>query len=154
MEFIDNQVRNVTSRDEGEKILGGMKEIADLYDFATISDLKYACGIEGNYTDDLYGWNRYDLNSACIARVVSHNYPENKWVVIFPKARSMRDPKPAITRVSYRKYYDPKPKSKPEAKPVYITINTSDLENLGDTLGSVFEYVNSITNREVHITIN
>lgn len=144
MEFINNQLRNVVSRDKAEEILKDMKGISS-FRFVTVADIKDLCDIESNYTDNHFGWTGYDLNHVHISR------SRTGYAITFPTSRSIKEYKPHVTRVSYRKYYDPRPVPKPE--PVYITVNTSDLENLGDTLGSVFEYVSSITNREVHITI-
>lgn len=59
---------NITlaSRADAEEVLDSMNEMLDLYDIVSVADLYDLVGIEGQHTDNNYGWT--DLSRATVVR--------------------------------------------------------------------------------------
>lgn len=55
------------TRREAEEVLGRMDDLIDAYDIVSVADLYDLVGIQGNYTDNKYGWT--NLRNAEIRRV-------------------------------------------------------------------------------------
>lgn len=66
------------TRSEAEDILGRMDEIVDNYGIVSVADFYDLAGIEGNHTDNKYGWT--DIRNASIIR--SHG----GYIIKLPKA--------------------------------------------------------------------
>lgn len=57
----------LSSRGEAEEVLARMDELMDTYGLVSVADLKDLVGINGNYTDNKYGWT--SIKSAEVVRV-------------------------------------------------------------------------------------
>lgn len=57
----------VTNRGEAEEVIDRLRELVELYGIASVADLNELVGIQGNYTDNRYGWT--SLNTAEAIRV-------------------------------------------------------------------------------------
>lgn len=55
------------NRGEAEEVLDRMNELIDIYQVASVADLYDLVGIQGNYTDNKYGWT--DLRTADVVHV-------------------------------------------------------------------------------------
>lgn len=60
------------SKGEAEEVLSKMDEVIDTYGVASVGDLYDLVGIDGNYTDNKYGWT--DIRSARSVRVKDGGY--------------------------------------------------------------------------------
>ena len=70
------------SRAEADEVLERMSELIDTYGMVSVGDLYDLVGIQGNYTDNNYGW--VDLRSAEPARM------RDGWMLRLPKARPLK----------------------------------------------------------------
>ena len=57
----------ISSRGEAEDVLDRLRDLINVYDVATVSDLYDLVGLTGEFTDDKWGW--YDLRSAAVRAV-------------------------------------------------------------------------------------
>ncbi len=71
------------SRDEANEVLNHLSDIANDYDFASVSDLCDLAGLESAYTDNKYGWRAKDLAKSEV------RYVRGSWVLILPRALSI-----------------------------------------------------------------
>lgn len=55
------------TRGEAEEVLNRMDDLIDAYDIVSVADLYDLVGIQGNYTDNKYGWT--NLRNATVQRV-------------------------------------------------------------------------------------
>lgn len=55
------------TRGEAEEVLNRMDDLIDTYDIVSVADLYDLVGIQGNYTDNKYGWT--NLRNATVQRV-------------------------------------------------------------------------------------
>lgn len=58
----------LTSRVEAEEVIDRLEDLADRYEAASVADLYGLVGINGNYTDDKWGWNLTDIRMASVSR--------------------------------------------------------------------------------------
>ena len=141
------------TRGEAEEVRDRLNEIADTYACATVADLKDLSGIIGTWTATKMFWTPVSLKHAEINRV------REGWIINLP-APIIRDSstynptytsKPA--RVSYRDYSSHVSETKTEPKPLWITINTEEIDDIEFVLTDLFNCIETVTDRDIHLTI-
>lgn len=73
------------SRGEGEQVIDRMMDIADQFDCVSVADLYSMIGIDGQYTDNNYGWTLKMVREATISRV------RNGYILDIPRPIDIRD---------------------------------------------------------------
>lgn len=134
------------TREEAEDTLSTMREIMKNYGRVKVADVYDRVGVDSEYTD-----NQYILlpNILCDAEVL-----RTKVGYIINVPDPVYSPHYDIRYPRYRSYSKPKaPASKPTPHALTITVNTNFVDNISDTLTAIFEYVHTITDRDVTISI-
>lgn len=57
------------TRGEGERVIDRMMDIADQFEYVSVADLYSMIGMDGEYTDNNYGWTLKMVRDATISRV-------------------------------------------------------------------------------------
>lgn len=57
------------TRGEGERVIDRMMDIADQFEYVSVADLYSMIGMDGQYTDNNYGWTLKMVRDATISRV-------------------------------------------------------------------------------------
>ena len=68
----------LNSRGEAEEVLTRLDELISVYGLASVADFYDLVGVQGNYTDNNYGWT--DIRSASVVHV------RDGWMVKLPRA--------------------------------------------------------------------
>ena len=68
----------IENRGEAEDVLSRMDELIDQYGLVSVADLYDLVGINGNYTDNKYGW--FNIRTASVVRV------RDGYMIKLPKA--------------------------------------------------------------------
>lgn len=148
----DSRNINFNTRSEAEAALDRMEKTAKEYGSATFADLCDFAGVQSVYEDTRYYWTMDMFKYAKILRsrygyIIDLQRPRYNHPPINPS----QSKSPAKVRyVSYKNKMCP---PKPEPKTLTITINTEEIDDVGDTMAEVFKYVYTITDRDVQIYI-
>lgn len=145
------------SREKAENVLDKVKEIAHLYERVTLEDIKDVADLYAEPTDRFYWWMESMLTHSEILRV------RNGWIIklIAPIVDQDSIEKfkngESTAKVTYRNYYSKKPTAqpKPTPKPLTITLDYAGIDegNFDEILAKVFQYAQTITDRDVEINI-
>lgn len=137
------------TRNDAEEALDHMEEIAKDYGRVTLCDLKDLAGLTGKYLDIKYYWTAPMLKHAAVYRV------RDGWIIkLIDPIIENKDIRSTIRYSGiYKSPNTVTPTKKPEPKPVYIVINTEYVEDVDDTISSVFAHAATCFSREVHITV-
>lgn len=65
------------SRMDGEEVLGSLVELIDTYDVATVADFYSLVGLDGEWSDNKFGWD--NLSTALVKRV------REGYILVLPK---------------------------------------------------------------------
>lgn len=145
--YYDSRVK-FESRSTATDALKMLHEIADKYGYASVVDLHDLADVTSNYLDNARGWNAEDLDQAEITRIC------DGYTIKFPSTTPIamlihKSPKP---KISYREYSAAKkPTTTPE--PISITIHTKDVDDIDTTLAEIFNYISTIKDRMINLTI-
>jgi hypothetical protein len=149
IKVMDTKEFIIDTHENAADILNRMKEIANDYGFASLMDLKDLIGLVSVYGDRYYRWTEPMLRHGAVCRV------RDGWVVDLP-APIFETPEPDYkprANISCKRYPKTDSTPKPESKPIYIVVNTEEVDDVDNTLATVFKYVYTISDREVHITV-
>lgn len=130
------------NRGDAVDTLNNLREIAKTYSSASKADLFDIIGKECSYADRKVFWTQDMLRKAEVDKITSG------WTIIFPKPIDEN----ARSAMHREGYFKSERYSKSEYKNLSIVLN-SKADNFADTLGCVFEYVSTVKDREVFITI-
>ena len=124
-----------------EHICDRVKELINLYHYATVTDVKDLSGITGSYKDNGLRWYKEDIRKI---NIEVHGIRNGKllYKIKFPspKGNSLDEKEPEQTVIS-------------TSEPLNITIHIDDLDDPDDTLAEVFKYVHTIKDRPIFISI-
>lgn len=129
---------------EADEALFELKERAGKYEYVTVADLQEIAGLKASPMDEKYIWTRADLKHGCIVRI------RDGFMVSLP--RPVMKPAPSTAKVTYRTYYDQKPKPKTTPKTLTISIN-ANVDDFDNALAKAIQYAQTIADREVKIDI-
>ena len=130
------------TRAEAEEALFKLEEQAKTYGYVSMSELYDMAGLAADYGASQYIWVPHSFKDSHVCRV------RDGFIISLPLA--VRKPMPATPKVTYRSYSPPKPKVTP--KPLTISVDVS-VDDLDDVLAKVFQYAQTVTDREVKIDI-
>lgn len=129
---------------ELKKTIKDMIDIAESYGHVTKADLYDLIELEPDYTDTKVYWIAPAIKEAEVVRIY------RGWTILFPSPIDERST--VVNRHVKNGYYRSERYNKPESKNLSIVLN-SDHDDFADTLGCVFEYVSTVKDREIFITI-
>lgn len=132
---------------DAEITLARMDQIVKDYDVVRVADLYDLVGYTTEYTDNHYFWNQSMLNEANILRV------RDGYIIELPKPISDGHTRGKVTYRDYSQNLIHKSIHKSIPKSVNILVNTDGFEDVEDILNSLFRSLNTISDRDVHITI-
>lgn len=139
------------TRNEAEDVLDHMNEIAKTYGNATFADFCDLAGVASVYADTRYYWTIDMLKDAKVLRVRYGHVVDLMRPMWNPPGNSSQSKTSAkVSCVSHRNNTR---QSKPEPKTLTITVNTEEVDDIGDIMAEVFKYVYTITDRDVQIYI-
>ena len=127
------------NRDNAERVLREMRHIANEYGCVSVADLYDLTDRNAVYTDNRYIWLPHSLNNVYV-----HKVP-NGYTFYLPTAILRSSEKTAVAYSA----------RKTSPKPLTITLDYAGIDegNFDEVLAKVFQYAQTITDREVQIDI-
>ena len=139
----DRLVKGIKSKQDATDILSQMIRIAHDYGAASVADFRDLLSFNSDYWDTKRIWSEHDIRSAEIYPDPNSKYAT--WVIRLPVPT-------AITTAEKKTVPHNIHKSDSSPEPLNITIDTNSVDE--NTLSEVFEYIRSIKDRPVFISIN